>query len=414
MLRGLALCGTMIQQAVLAAAALCVMVFSVLGFGLYMVPGTLLAFRGLADRSRRLSRDWSGVDIPVPYRRPPETNDGSMSWSKRSGWLLTDPATWRDLAWSILNPAVGWLITLAPAALVVSGLFGVVMPAVWKPIVDAGGNNWYFMIHVTDQRTAWLSVPLGAVVVTLGLLVAPALLRHYGRFAHSLLAPTAQARLKLRVRHLANSRSDVVDSRSAEISRIERNLHDGAQARLVGMGMTLSAANRLLDDNPAAARAMITEAQQASAMALAELRDLIRGIHPPVLADRGLADAIRALALDSPLTVKVVTEMSGRVETPVEAAAYFAISELLANVVKHAHAEDIEIDLRYHDGFLRIGVTDNGQGGADAAGGTGLNGIERRLAAFDGVLALNSPPGGPTTVTMEIPCVLSTPRGPSS
>jgi signal transduction histidine kinase len=170
------------------------------------------------------------------------------------------------------------------------------------------------------------------------------------------------------------------------------------------------------------------EARDSSVKALAELRDLVRGVHPPVLADRGLADAVRALALDSPLQVRVTSELPGRPPAPVESAAYFAVSELLANVAKHADAGMVWIDIR-HDGgmsgtsgisrtsgtsgtsgMVRIGVTDDGRGGADPARGTGLHGIERRLAAFDGVLAVSSPPGGPTVVNMEIPCALSSPK----
>jgi signal transduction histidine kinase len=173
------------------------------------------------------------------------------------------------------------------------------------------------------------------------------------------------------------------------------------------MGMTLDAAGQLIDSNPAAARALLLEARDTSAKALAELRDLVRGIHPPVLADRGLGDAVHALALDSPVRTRLAGDLPGRLPAPVESAAYFAVSELLANVSKHAGATHTWIDIRYTDGMLRVGVSDNGRGGADPQRGTGLRGIERRVAAFDGVLAVHSPPGGPTAVTMEIPCALS-------
>jgi signal transduction histidine kinase len=153
-----------------------------------------------------------------------------------------------------------------------------------------------------------------------------------------------------------------------------------------------------------AGRALVAEARESSAKALAELRNLVRGIHPPVLADRGLADAIHALALDLPLRVHFASELTGRPPAPVESAAYFAVSELLANVTKHAGAAQAWIDLRHEGGLLRIVVTDDGIGGADPSQGTGLAGIERRIAAFDGVLAVSSPPGGPTVATIEIPC----------
>jgi len=246
------------------------------------------------------------------------------------------------------------------------------------------------------------------------LAAAPWLLRGYGLLASSMLAPAGKAELALRVRHLAQTRTETLEGGAAEIRRIERDLHDGAQARLVAMGMTLDAAGQIIDSNPEAARALLWEARDSSVKALAELRALVRGIHPPVLADRGLGDAITALTLDTPLRVHLASELYGRPPAWVESAAYFAVSELLANVSKHAQARETWIDIRHTDRMLRIGVTDNGHGGADPARGTGLRGIERRLAAFDGVVAISSPPGGPTAVTMEIPCELSLPKTSSS
>ena len=203
-------------------------------------------------------------------------------------------------------------------------------------------------------------------------------LRGYGGLARLVLTPSREAELALRVEQLAQTRRETLDTGAAELRRIERDLHDGAQARLVAMGLTLDAAGRLIDTDPAAARALLYEARDASARALAELRDLVRGIHPPVLADRGLADAIRALALDSPLRVRVTGPLDGRPPAPVESAAYFAVSELLANVAKHSGAGAAEVDLRHSSGSLRITVSDDGAGGADPSRGTGL---QRRRAA---------------------------------
>ena len=290
-----------------------------------------------------------------------------------------------------VDGCVGWILAVLPAGLLVLGVVAVIAP--------------YASLQVRV-----LAIAAGAF----GLWAAPWLLRGYGFFARSMLAPTRQAELALRVHHLAQTRTEALDTGAAEIRRIERDLHDGAQARLVAMGMTLDAAGQIIDTNPEAARALLSEARDASVKALAELRDLVRGIHPPVLADRGLADAIRALTLDTPLRIHLASDLYGRPPAPIESAAYFAVSELLANVSKHAEARETWIDIRHTDGMLRIGVTDNGHGGADPARGTGLRGIERRLAAFDGVLAVSSPPGGPTAVTMEIPCELSLPKTSSS
>ena len=165
-----------------------------------------------------------------------------------------------------------------------------------------------------------------------------------------------------------------------------------------------------MEKSPNAALALIAEARESSAKALAELRDLVRGIHPPVLADRGLGDAIRALALDTPLRTDLDIDLPGRLEAPVETAAYFAVAEVIANAVKHAGARRLEVRVQHHRGVLRIMISDDGAGGADPGKGTGLRGVERRLAAFDGILAVSSPPGGPTIVAIEVPCALSSPK----
>jgi signal transduction histidine kinase len=214
----------------------------------------------------------------------------------------------------------------------------------------------------------------------------------------------------MRVARLTETRSDALDSQAAELRRIERDLHDGAQARLVAMGMSLGAIEHLLERDPQKAKILLSEARESSSKALTELRDLVRGIHPPVLAERGLGDAVRALAMASPLKTEVSAEIAGRIEAPVESAAYFAVSEILTNAAKHSGAQRVWVDLRHEEGMLRIVITDDGRGGADASDGTGISGIERRIGTFDGVLALNSPVGGPTMVTMELPCELSSPQ----
>jgi signal transduction histidine kinase len=291
-----------------------------------------------------------------------------------------------------VNAVVGTAALLAPIALMVGGA------AAFLEVNLHGSGRGAF--NGFDRG-------LGAVLAAAGVAAAPWLLRAYGGLARLVLAPAESSVLEQRVAYLALTRQESLDTGAAELRRIERDLHDGAQARLVAMGLTLDAAGRLIDTDPAAARSLLIEARDASARALAELRDLVRGVHPPVLADRGLADAIRALALDSPARASLTGSLDGRLPAPVESAAYFAVSELLANVAKHAGAQSAEIDLRHSHGALRIGVRDDGGGGADPGRGTGLRGVERRIAAFDGVLAINSPTGGPTLITMEIPCELS-------
>ena len=370
-----------------AAALALTLAFPALAVSVFGISGLLMVVRRLASLTRRLVGQWCGVPIAEPYLPRPWADGGKAGLRRWLGWLLTDRATWRDLLWVTVNACGGWILAIVPAAVLALGLVSLNAPY------------------------ASLEGPLQTIVAAvLGLWGAPWLLRGYGVFARSMLAPTGQAELALRVRQLAQTRTEALDTGAAEIRRIERDLHDGAQARLVAMGMTLDAAGQIIDTNPVAARALLVEARDASVKALAELRDLVRGIHPPVLADRGLADAIRALALDSPMRIHLASDADGRPPAPVESAAYFAVSELLANVSKHAEARQTWIDIRHTDGMLRIGVTDNGHGGADPARGSGLRGIERRLAPFDGVLAVSSPPGGPTAITMEIPCAWSSPK----
>ena len=238
--------------------------------------------------------------------------------------------------------------------------------------------------------------------------------RTIGVHARVLLGREADAELAGRVEQLTQTRADAVDTAAAELRRVERDLHDGAQARLVALGMSLRAAERLIPTSPQAAIALVAEARETSSKALTELRDLVRGVYPPVLADRGLADAVRALALDTPVRTETDIHLPGRLEAPVESACYFAIAEALTNVVKHSGARLVQIRMRYSGrpapGLLRIEVTDNGTGGADPANGSGLAGVERRLATFDGILAVSSPVGGPTIIVMEIPCALSSRR----
>jgi signal transduction histidine kinase len=377
-----------------------VVIAVVLGLGRYLVSAVLVGMRRIAIVTRRLAREWCGVPIADPYRAPGGRADYGLSRSERLIWLLGDAATWRDVGWVAVNVLVGWILAAASAVAIGVGTVAFIVPALSRAVPPPAfpGN------------TKPVIVVLGLAIVASGVAAAPWLLRAYGLLASSMLAPAAGAELTLRVQRLTQTRTEALDTGAAEIHRIERDLHDGAQARLVAMGMTLDAAGQIIDTNPVAARALLVEARDASVKALAELRDLVRGIHPPVLADRGLADAIRALALDTPMRIDLASDLEGRPAAPVESAAYFAVCELLTNVSKHAEARQTWIDIRHTDDMLRIGVTDNGHGGADPAHGTGLRGIERRLAPFDGVLAISSPPGGPTTVTMEVPCELSSPK----
>ena len=378
-----------------------------------LLPAALLATRRLAMLTRRLSAQWCGVAIgaayaPVPVPAGPARQRGRrrLGYQQRMSWLLSDVSTWRDLLWLAVNLVVGWVLLLAPVMMVGFGVITFLVPGSAAVPGMHGASRWATP-PAFPGNTPTVLLAIGVALVALGLGTAPVALRGYGGLARLVLTPSREAELALRVEQLAQTRRETLDTGAAELRRIERDLHDGAQARLVAMGLTLDAAGRLIDTDPAAARALLYEARDASARALAELRDLVRGIHPPVLADRGLADAIKALALDSPLRVQVTGPLDGRLPAPVESAGYFAVSELLANVAKHSGAGGAEVDLRHSSGSLRITVSDDGAGGADPSRGTGLQGVARRVAAFDGVLVVSSPAGGPTVINLEVPCKLS-------
>ncbi|NUR60847.1 MAG: sensor histidine kinase [Catenulispora sp.] len=373
----------------LFVASIVSMVYIPLGVGLFLAPAALAGVRANAERQRRWAARWSGVTIPSPYRPLPReaTDPGFIARVRRVRWLLTDPATWRDLLWTITNVPVGLVLGLIPACLLVYGLGGcLVSPWLW---IASGSIYWP------------LSIPLGTVSLAAGIAIGPAVLKGHAVFSAALLSPTP-GQFTHRVNHLAESRSHVVDASAAELRRIERDLHDGAQARLVSLGMNIGLAEQLIGDDPKTARSLLAEARSSSTEALRELRDLVRGIHPPILDERGLDGAVKALALTVPLPVEVHISIDERPPAPVESAVYFAVTEALANTVKHSSATRAWIQVQVDETGLVAIVGDNGIGGADPAG-AGIQGVERRLEAFDGTTAVTSPVGGPTTVTFTLP-----------
>ncbi|MFJ9243027.1 sensor histidine kinase [Streptomyces sp. NPDC101776] len=405
-LRGLALALiSLYGSLVLLILTVVSLVFIPLGLGLITTPWVLAGVRAHADRRRLLAAEWCGVRIPPAYRVVPS---GARPWT-RTFRMLGDPATWRDLRWLPVDMTAGFVTALVPGALVFYPLEGFALAfGLWRVFTDGTYVGWWYgFVPVGGQGSALLAGLLGVAILVASYFLTPSLLRVHFLLTRSLLAP-GQGELAERVRVLTETRRDAVDGSAAELRRIERDLHDGAQARLVAMGMDLGTIEALVEKNPAKAKELLARARQSSAEALGELRDLVRGIHPPVLAERGLADAVRALALRMPVATEVSADLGGgRADAPVESAAYFAVSEVLTNAVKHSGGDRIWVDLHHAEGALRISVTDNGGGGAVVGAGSGLAGIERRLGTFDGVLAVSSPAGGPTMVTMEIPCALS-------
>jgi signal transduction histidine kinase len=378
----------------------------VLGLGLVLLPPVTALVRFRADLTRRMATTF-GVPIAQPYRpRPERALPGGLRLYK---WIVTDPATWRDLAWLLPGAVIGLGLGLFTLVIPLYGVEGIILLPLWLYL----GTDWYgygAIWPIESVGEGFLSLPQGALILAIGLAAAPYLRRADALFARLLLGPTGSAELRTRVTQLTVTRADTVDAQAAELRRIERDLHDGAQARLVSLGMTIGLAEELFGRDPETARQLLAEAREASSTALVELRHLVRGIHPPVLAERGLDGAVRALALNLRIPTNVDSDVTGRLETPVESAAYFAIAEALTNAARHSGATFAFVAMKRAGDALHMEVGDDGRGGADPARGTGLLGIERRLAAFDGTMTLSSPPGGPTIVTMELPCVLSSPK----
>lgn len=372
--------------------------------------------RGITRAQRAVFRRLFGKRIDNPYRPWPRGHIGLKLLA-----LTKDVTVWRDIAWHAINSTLGFLVYLTAIVLFAASLFYLVYPILW--LAWPSVFNTYFGLHIDNFATAMWGLPIAAIAFSLWWWLGDMMLDSYASLATLLLRPTRSVMLKQRVEQLTESRAESVDSSAAELRRIERDLHDGAQARLVALGMSLGMAEGLLESDPVAAGRLLAEARENSGTALVELRNLVRGIHPPVLSDRGLTGAVEALALDHPLPVTVLADLPGRPPAPVESAAYFAIAEVLTNTAKYAKASQVRVMIGYF-GYpprepavdddesqlgprLGIVIRDDGVGGAIATEGGGLAGVVRRLSAFDGVVAIDSPVGGPTVITLEIPCLLS-------
>ncbi|RFU37616.1 sensor histidine kinase [Actinomadura logoneensis] len=331
---------------------------------------------------------------------------------RRAGRLLgvpaeEPPAGRRVLAWAPAHVAAGF--PLGMAALLCLGnivVAAVALTSWWAfPADDRPSLFSLLDVHVDDWTTALAGGTLQiAVLGAAAWWALPALARLHARMSLALLAPSAREVLTERVDVLTRSRVGVVDAHGRELQRIERDLHDGTQARLVAIAMQLGIARESLADDPASVATLLERAHETAEEAMAELRSVLQTIYPPILADRGLDGALTSLASGAGVPVRLDLPDLGPLPATVEAVAYYVIAEALTNVAKHAAATRAALQVARTGDVLRVEVTDDGRGGADEAGGTGITGIRRRVAALDGDVRLDSPPGGPTTLTVRIPC----------
>lgn len=317
-------------------------------------------------------------------------------------WLrlrYREQATWRELGLTGLAAFVLWPIDLVVVgcALAVPGYLLAALPLL---LLDGEQVNVLKLWQVHSLPVAALFGVGGALLFPLLAYPLTAVAAGRAALVRLVAGPGGQER---RIGELVSSRARLVDAFEAERRRIERDLHDGAQQRLVALTMTLGLAR--LDAEPGGElSARLAEAHRQAGEVLAELRELINGIHPQVLTDRGLPDACADAADRSPVPVAARFDLPGRLPAPVESAGYFAVSEALANIAKHSGAGRARVEGRYVDSRLTIEVADDGRGGADPAAGSGLTGLADRVAVVDGTLAVSSPPGGPTLLRVEIPC----------
>jgi signal transduction histidine kinase len=364
--------------------------------GLPIAMVTVYVSRWMAWIERRRAALVLGQPIPDVYKAP-----ASGHFFDRVRALFSDPSTWKDLAWHLLLLPIG-IADFVVAVTAWSASLGLVsIPAWWWATPEADRME-VGPITVDSWGAAFLCLAIGIVAVP----VAAALVRGTAAASAALskivLGPTHR-QLEERVEVLAQTRAGAVDAAAAELHRIERDLHDGAQARLVSLALDLGMAEERFDRDPEGARELVEKARGEAKLAMGELRDLARGIRPALLAERGLGEAISALAARTALPTTVEVELDGRLPAPVELAAYFTVAEALTNSVKHAEASSARVHLWRDGERLRIEVRDDGRGGANPYG-HGLDGLNKRLAALDGTLAIASPRGGPTVLYAEVPC----------
>ena len=309
------------------------------------------------------------------------------------------PAGWRQVCY---HSIVALFLAIWSAGLLL-GLWAAALAGVLLPV---------FSTPDTSPLGPWLWDPLvrtgmsllSAALAFAAILLAPPLARLDLAVARAMMEASRTEVLALRVRELSQSRAEVVGAADAERRRIERDLHDGAQQRLVSLAMNLGMARASLSHVDPEARQAIEHAHDEAKQALAELRELVRGLHPAVLHDRGLDAALSGIAARSPVPARLTVELSARSSPTVEAVAYFVVAEALSNVAKHSRAGSVQISVQSSEALLRLEIRDDGVGGADPAAGTGLRGLAQRVGSVDGTLQVSSPPGGPTVITVELPC----------
>jgi signal transduction histidine kinase len=377
--------------AVLAVAAslwlLGTAVLCLVGVGLLLVPAALRLLRTVADRERRRLEILGPAPVPREWRA-----------------ALADASVRRELGWVVCHSTFGLVLGLTALTLAVDVMHDASFPLWWWFVSPDSATPAQGFFTATNWGDAFGVCLFGIATLVVSVLVMPLLARCQAWPGLRLLPPGRDTDLALRVAELTATRAAALDAHAVELRRIERSLHDGTQNRLVAVNVLLGAAKRALNRDPAATEEILERAQDAAEQALAELRGVVRSILPPVLTERSLPDALTALAADCPVACRIDADLPGRYAVSVQATAYFVVAEALTNIAKHSEAGTATVRLRHERDRLRVEITDDGRGGAAEDTGSGLTGIRRRVEAHDGVFALASPAGGPTTLTVSLPC----------
>ena len=357
-----------------------------------------VAGHGMARVERSRYRALAEVDLTDPG--PPAA--GTTLWTRFLG-RLRSPGRWRELLYLLLRLPVSAVLVTLTVAVWVGSVALVALPFYVDDL--PGGSAGFGLFQVGPGLGSWFAALVGlAVLVYLGPWTTITLAQADVAFARSLLAFGSKTEIEQTVVRLESSRVAAVDSAEAERRRIERDLHDGAQQRLIAAAMDLGVARERLVTDPPAGQALVASAHDEVKAALRELRDLVRGIHPVILEDRGLDAALSAVVARSNVPVELTVTADPRPTPAVESAAYFIVCEALTNIPRHADAAHAAVRIDADDRRLLIHVHDDGRGGADPTAGTGLTGLADRVAALGGTLTLSSPTGGPTDLRVELPC----------
>ncbi len=381
-----------------------------MGIGFFFLPFVLNLMKFDAEAERNTARHRAGIEVIGGYE--PIKRSKYPGSPRQSLARLGDNLVLRDILWHFVNVFVGTILGVLPLVTFLSGVWGIVLMVGQRyfiPVfdVDPGGPHYMFL-DMTTPNAYWYAGIMGIIQIPLAFIIALPLLRTYGRWVQLVLGRPSELVLRERISHLTDTRNDALDFQQDEISRIERDLHDGVQAHLVSMGMTLNEVAALMNEDPERAQQMLSQAQNSSVTALQELRGLVRGIRPPLLADRGLNEAVRSLCASTSVPTTFTSTLTGRLPEPLETALYFAAAELVTNAVKHANAQNITVSITQGKSLIMLEVQDDGTGGIpqDALGSKasgGLEGVRRRLATFDGEMFVSSPAEGPTSVRTIVP-----------